>query len=216
MSDFIPNSFQVPNIIIDNYFYKMSGNSVKIYLFIVRKTKGWQKQSDGISHSQISKALEIKSHNTIRKSLDELIELSLINEDKTHGKYSIFSLNIPSQKLTNTSSKIDYPPSQKLTTHKTTNTKTTNKTKNKQKEKSLPENLNLEAFNMWCKYKGSTYTQKGETLSANMLSKYSQDEQMKMVENSIMNNYKGLFEIKCNTQKKSNLDLSEKRYTEDF
>ena len=90
MSSFIPNSFQIPNIIVDEYFSKLNGNSIKIYLFIVRKTKGWNKESDGISHSQISKMLNIKSHNTIRKSLDELLGLSLINEVKKDGKYSIF------------------------------------------------------------------------------------------------------------------------------
>ena len=66
----------------------------------------------------------------------------------------------------------------------------------KEKPKSLPRNLNLEAFEMWCEYKGKSYKQQGKTLSANMLSKYPQDKQMQMVESSIMNNYKGLFEIK--------------------
>ena len=65
--------------------------------------------------------------------------------------------------------------------------------KNKQKEYPL---LNLEAFERWIKYKGSSYTKQGITLSRNKLMKFSWLEQMGMVENSIMNNYKGLFDPK--------------------
>lgn len=72
--------------------------------------------------------------------------------------------------------------------------------KNKQKEKTededLPENINLEAFNQWCQYKGKNYSRQGKTLSANKLSKFTHKEQREMVNNSIMNNYKGLFEVK--------------------
>ena len=70
------------------------------------------------------------------------------------------------------------------------------KSKKIKQKKPLPDNLNLKAFDMWCEYKGTTYKQQGKTLSANLLAKHAQDKQMQMVENSIMNNYKGLFEIK--------------------
>jgi len=56
--------------------------------------------------------------------------------------------------------------------------------------------LNLEAFKMWCNYKGTKYSRQGKTISRNKLLKFDKSIQMKMVENSIMNNYKGLFEIK--------------------
>jgi hypothetical protein len=49
---FIPNSFQVSNIIVDDALHKMSGSAAKCYLLIVRKTIGWQKKYDAISMSQ--------------------------------------------------------------------------------------------------------------------------------------------------------------------
>jgi hypothetical protein len=76
--------------------------------------------------------------------------------------------------------------------------------KNKQKENKteiFPDELNIEAFDMWIEYKGKSYKPQGRTLSINKLIKYPKDVQLQMVENSIMNNYKGLFEVKSsNTQ----------------
>jgi len=78
-------------------------------------------------------------------------------------------------------------------------TENTTDIKNKQKKSHteiFPPELNIEAFNMWIEYKGKSYKQQGRTLSINKLIKYPKDVQLQMVENSIMNNYKGLFEIK--------------------
>ena len=76
---------------------------------------------------------------------------------------------------------------------------TSNNKKNKQKKSQteiLPPELNIEAFEMWIEYKGKSYSKQGRTLTINKLIKYPKDVQLQMVENSIMNNYKGLFEIK--------------------
>jgi hypothetical protein len=51
----IPNSFQIPNAIVDDFIKKLNGNELKIYLIVVRKTKGWNKEFDGISISQFQK-----------------------------------------------------------------------------------------------------------------------------------------------------------------
>ncbi len=71
--------------------------------------------------------------------------------------------------------------------------------KEKKPEKNtfkIHEGVSKKAFEMWCKYKGKKYSKQGMTLSANKLAEYPHDIQIKMVENSIMNNYAGLFEIK--------------------
>ena len=57
---------------------------------------------------------------------------------------------------------------------------------------------------MWVEYKGKSYKQQGRTLSINKLIKYPKDIQLQMVENSIMNSYKGLFEVKSNAQQYQN------------
>ena len=79
--------------------------------------------------------------------------------------------------------------------------------KNKQKE-NLPTELNIEAYEMWLEYKGSKYTQRGKTLSINKLTKFNKQDQLAMVENSILCNYKGLFEIK-NKQSTNNQQNTE-------
>jgi len=68
--------------------------------------------------------------------------------------------------------------------------------KEKEQEEEEYTGLNLEAFKMWCVHKGAKYSKQGKTISRNKLLKFDKPTQMKMVENSIMNNYKGLFEIK--------------------
>lgn len=100
MSKMKPNSFQIPNAIVDDFIKCINGNELKIYLIIVRKTKGWNKEYDGISISQFIEFSGISSHNTIRKSLKNLVDLNLVEEKKRDGKYSIFSVSDPYQFLT--------------------------------------------------------------------------------------------------------------------
>lgn len=93
MSKFITNSFQVPNAFVDLMLDKVSGNACKIYLIIVRKTRGWQKESDRISYTQLLKISGIGSFSTIEKAINELLEVGLINVKtgnvKTSNEYSL-------------------------------------------------------------------------------------------------------------------------------
>lgn len=121
--DFVPNSFQVPNIIVDEYMCKLSANAFKVYMVMVRKTKGWNKSSDSLSQGQIMSLTGINSHNTARKAINELIGFDLIHEEKSKkGKQSTFFVALHSEKLTEsqpsqklTTSIIDHVPSQDLT-----------------------------------------------------------------------------------------------------
>lgn len=45
--------FQYP-MILENYWWAMSGSEQKVLTFIIRKTFGWQKQSDSIALSQFT------------------------------------------------------------------------------------------------------------------------------------------------------------------
>ncbi|MGY6771969.1 replication protein [Gallibacterium sp. ZY190522] len=93
MSNFIPNSFQIPNAIIDNFLAKLSGNAFKCYALIARQTTGWQKQSDKISVSQFMKKCGIKNKKTAMKCLKELENINLILTFKNSGEINEFSLN---------------------------------------------------------------------------------------------------------------------------
>lgn len=92
MNEFIPNSFQVENSVVDEYLSKMSGNAWKCYVLIVRKTRGWQKTHDSLSISQIQKATGIKSEETVEKAINELVELGLIGKQSRIGLPNVYFL----------------------------------------------------------------------------------------------------------------------------
>ena len=71
MSKFVPNSFMVANAFVDDAMNKLSDASVKIYLLIIRKTRGWTKESDALSLRQLE-SLSLKSRPTVIKCLNEL------------------------------------------------------------------------------------------------------------------------------------------------
>lgn len=68
-------------------------------------------------------------------------------------------------------------------------------------------NINQDAFNEWMKYK--KYKNKGAiTKTLNMLNKYDYQTQQEMVDKSIMNEYKGLFEPKQNQKQKNDKQVN--------
>lgn len=92
MNGFIPNSFQVPNALVDEIISTINPNSLKCYLVVIRKTVGWQKEWDKISTSQLMKLTGIKRKDTIFKSMKELEELGLIESKKELGKLTSYRL----------------------------------------------------------------------------------------------------------------------------
>ncbi|OTQ35223.1 replication protein [Gilliamella apis] len=92
MSQFIANSFQVPNAVVDELMAKMSANALRCYLLITRKTTGWGKNSDKISASQFMNYLGIRDRRTIYTALTELANLGLINAIKNNGGITEYSL----------------------------------------------------------------------------------------------------------------------------
>lgn len=54
---YIPNSFQTPNVYIDEYLHILSGNEYKVLSYMMRRIFGFHKNRDRISVSQISKGL---------------------------------------------------------------------------------------------------------------------------------------------------------------
>lgn len=74
-----PNFLQVPNVVIDELMPEMSDAAFKLYMLILRKTRGWWKDQDSISLTQFE-TLSKKSRPTVIKCINELIELGLIVE----------------------------------------------------------------------------------------------------------------------------------------
>ncbi|MFW2160819.1 hypothetical protein ACG93T_05465 [Acinetobacter beijerinckii] len=91
MSKYTPNSFQVTNAFVDEAMNKISDPAVKIYLIINRKTRGWNKEKDALSISQLEK-LSGKSRPTVVKCTTELVKVGLVtlHRESVHG--NVFSL----------------------------------------------------------------------------------------------------------------------------
>jgi hypothetical protein len=95
---FIPNSFQVPNVYIDEYLHMLSGNEFKVLVYAIRRIFGFNKRVDRISISQFCEG--IKSRNsgeyldhgtglaraTVIKALDNLEKYGLIARIKGNDR----------------------------------------------------------------------------------------------------------------------------------
>lgn len=64
----IPNATQVPNEILDKYLPDLKGAELKVLLYLIRKTFGYNKrEGDSISLSQITKGTKTKEGKQIDK-----------------------------------------------------------------------------------------------------------------------------------------------------
>lgn len=88
---FTPNSFQVPNAIIDQVMKKVTSNAFKCYMLIVRQTTGWNKEKDRISMSQLQSKTGLTAR-TIMRAMNELIDLNLIERLHKNGKVTTYKL----------------------------------------------------------------------------------------------------------------------------
>ena len=144
----------VPNAIVDEALAKLSGNACKIYLLIVRKTRGWNKPADFISFSQIRKFTGISSNETINKAMDELVNYRLVKvkngNQKTSNEYYINDFGITENvkgeglAITENVKAITENVNQPIT--ETVNTKTTNKTTNKKQVGECVLNVPFDDF----------------------------------------------------------------------
>lgn len=89
----VPNYTQVPNVVIDDLASKLSDSAFKIYVVLIRKTKGWEQKRDAIAISQFCE-LTGKSKPTVIKCLDELINLGLIKKTRFTRYGNEYELNL--------------------------------------------------------------------------------------------------------------------------
>lgn len=89
----IPNSTQVPNIIIDRYMKQLTGTEFRVLMIIVRKTFGWilnpetgmRKTEDWISRSQLQNFSGAHTQ-AVSSSIQKLQQLGLIDIRDQSGK----------------------------------------------------------------------------------------------------------------------------------
>lgn len=97
MSKFIPNSFQIPNSVIDELLAKLTCAELKCYLYVVRKTKGWNKDSDNISVSQFMEVTGLSNRSVIT-ACESLVQMGLLERSGGERKlntYSVKAFEIP-------------------------------------------------------------------------------------------------------------------------
>lgn len=88
---FVPNSFMVANAFVDDCMDKLSDAAVKIYLIIVRKTRGWTKECDALSLTCVEK-LSKKSRPTVVRCLNELVSVGLVKKHHQSVYGNVYSL----------------------------------------------------------------------------------------------------------------------------
>lgn len=138
-NSFIPNSFQVPNALVDELMAEMSGIELKCYLFVVRKTKGWNKDCDAISLSQFIKFTGA-GKTAVVDALKNLVELGLLVKKTGVRNTSVYAINLFGnqtssenelvQKVNRTSSESELVTSSESEHTKNNNINTTTKNKN--------------------------------------------------------------------------------------
>lgn len=101
MSSFISNAFMLPNDLIDKgYMAHMKGPALPCYIFIVRKTRGWNKSNDSISVSQLVRGTGYNK-DSVLKGCEKLVQMGVIERKSfanQPAKYvltdSIFAVDI--------------------------------------------------------------------------------------------------------------------------
>jgi hypothetical protein len=93
-SELIPNSFQVPNLIVDRLLPHLSGPQAKLLLVVCRKTFGWRKSVDLISFGQFEAEAGISRSSTY-EALEAFVRSGLLLKTD-HGPRQIngWSLNL--------------------------------------------------------------------------------------------------------------------------
>lgn len=91
MSEFVANSFQIPNALVDELIATMTAADLKCYLVIVRKTVGWQKQTDRISITQFMKIAGLSNRAVITAcaNLEHVGLISVTKDGKGNKSYSL-------------------------------------------------------------------------------------------------------------------------------
>ena len=76
-SELIPNSFQVPNLLVDQLLPHLSGPQTKLLLLVCRKTFGWGKRVDLISFGQFESEAGISRSSTY-EALEAFVQSGLL------------------------------------------------------------------------------------------------------------------------------------------
>ena len=95
------NSFQIPNTLIDQYMRIMTPNEFCCLTLIIRKTRGWNKETDKISISQFQEFTGIQRNKTLSSALESLRKRGFIEVVKFRGRVNEYRLTDLFSEVTN-------------------------------------------------------------------------------------------------------------------
>ena len=104
-SKFIPNFLQVPNAVIDELLPDLTGAELKCYLVVIRKTKGWNKESDNNSISQFMNATGL-SNSAVIKACESLVKYGLLIKQNGARNTGVYAVNSYSKTTCEESSQV--------------------------------------------------------------------------------------------------------------
>jgi len=115
MSDFVPNSFQHPNLYVDGYMHLLTGEEFKVLTYAVRRIFGFNKRQDRISLSQFVSGTVSRddgrqldngtglSNQTVRRCLAVLTKANLVKKiadnDPKINEGTLYALELDSKKV---------------------------------------------------------------------------------------------------------------------
>ena len=100
----VPGHFFKYPMILEEYWYTMTGAEQKVLTFILRKTYGWQKQKDKISLSQFVSGDGTGngtglSRSQVKRAINSLEERGFINVTRINRQPSYFELPLNDEAL---------------------------------------------------------------------------------------------------------------------
>jgi len=146
LSNWIPNSFQLPNALVDDkYLVELKGSALAMYILIVRKTRGWQKECDRISLSQFT---EFTGYNkdAVLTGVNKLVDLGLVKRTLFENRTSFYELNDQPLPPENFLSENPLAENQLSAVGKSAKLLSENQTHNNKENNSKKTNISSDAF----------------------------------------------------------------------
>jgi len=130
---------KIHNYVIDHMMPTLKPNAFKLLILIIRKTKGWGKDADRISYSQLREGTGIASDATLSAAIKELEELNYIQRERVDGATTNYTLN--------TTLKVDLFKNCSGTSSKTVVVTSTETVDTKERVKERKESIEADACN---------------------------------------------------------------------
>lgn len=94
----VPNSFQMPNVYVDEVLPILTGTEVKVLLFVARKTFGWGKIVETLTIAEIMAAVN-GSRSAVSAALNRLVEMVVIAREGEAGYEFRYALQLDSSRF---------------------------------------------------------------------------------------------------------------------